>query len=695
MVKSTVDTSTEKASVDIDGMTVDQKINLELDKTQYKSIKIGFFMNTLSGLLLIWVFYSKVPHLILFAWFTVLVLINICNVLWLKVYENKDISPERFIFVRKISRYIFILLCITWGSIGILFNPSDLHYQTYVLAFTLAVVIAFTFGSITDFRAAVISLLCILFPTIIFRFFKGINSIITTGHDSELNLALSIALMILSSFLLIGCYIGYKWIHRFFRLTFENMALSKKLENMNKFLEQRVKERTIELEKSLKLVTYQATHDLLTDLPNQRLMLEYLDASVKKATQNNYFGVVAFFTINEIEKINDGLGYQAGDMVIKTVGRRFKNAFGNRQLNHDQKPTFTVTLSRKDVFVILINPLFNLEEVESKTEELFTILNEPVQTEKQVIKLTASIGISVFPRDGVEVSQLLMNADAAMLRAKQHGGNNIDVYNKTINADISRQLKIESDLHTALGKSEFRVQYQPFINLKTGEIYGAEVLVRWDHPTLGLISPMNFIPLAEANGIILPLGEWVLRTACEQTRSWHDLGFKHLKIAVNLSAKQLQQKNILKTVATILKETKLDPEFIELELTESEAFQEEVLPLLMQFKEMGLGLSIDDFGTGYSGLTNLKLFSIDKLKIDKSFVQDVVTNNDSKVIVSNTISLAKKMNIKVVAEGVETKEQLNFLREQNCDLIQGYYFSPPLNPEVFSDLLKSNTQFVT
>ena len=236
------------------------------------------------------------------------------------------------------------------------------------------------------------------------------------------------------------------------------------------------------------------------------------------------------------------------------------------------------------------------------------------------------------------------------------------------------------------------LHYQPFVNAETGEISGFEALVRWTHPVLGLIPPDKFIPLAEANGIIVPLGEWVMRAACKQTKIWHQLGF-YLKAAINLSAKQLHQKNLISLVEHILIENDLDAKYVELELTETAAFQPEVVPIIKQFKEIGLGLSIDDFGTGYSGLRNLKLFSIDKLKIDKAFIQDILTSSNSLTIVTNIISMAKKMNITTLAEGVETNEQLQLLRKLGCNLIQGYYFSPPVSADIFTELLTSKKRF--
>lgn len=682
----------EEPSVATDEITIDQKIRIELDKTQYKALKIGFFINIISGMVVVWVMLPAAPLYLLLSWLAVLILVNVANVLWLSVYETKEVTYQEFDFYRRISRYIFIALCVTWGSMGVLFNPVDPHYQMYLIAFLLAVVVAYTFASVTDFTAALISLSCLLIPTIIWQMTKGIHAIATTGHDPDLNLGLGIALLLLSSFLLIGCYIGSKWIIRFFRLTFENIALSKKLENMNKFLEQRVRERTAELEKSLKLVTYQATHDLLTNLPNQRLLLKYVQTAIKTAQEKKCQFALISFSLNELEKINDGLGHQVGDLVIRTIAHRFQAAF-NKPLLPGDEHRYTVTLSRKDVFVILLEPI-KFEEAERHAKFLFSLLEEPIYTEKQVLKLTASIGMSLYPEDGNDIKTLLMNADAAMLEAKQQGGNSLNIYKAEINADISKQLEMDSSLHSAILNSEFVLQYQPFVDVKTGRICGAEALVRWNHPVLGFIPPDHFIPLAESNGIIIPLGEWVLRTACAQTKKWHDLGFDSLKVAINLSAKQLQQKNIVKVIATILQELDLNPAYIELELTETEAFKEDVIPVLKQFKAMGLGLSIDDFGTGYSGLTNLKLIDIDKLKIDKSFVQDLMTNSDSRVIVANTITLAKKIDVTVLAEGVETIDELRFLKENGCDLIQGYYFSKPIYADVFTELLESKTKFV-
>jgi diguanylate cyclase (GGDEF)-like protein len=503
--------------------------------------------------------------------------------------------------------------------------------------------------------------------------------------------SLSFAIVI---FLLIYLrYIHTSWKKKYDIVRSANKTLRVKIENMNVLSEKRIKDRTVELENSLKMVTYQASHDLLTDLPNQRSMLAFLQRAIVSAKKDASEFAVFFFSLNEIEKINDGLGYQVSDYVIQTIAQRFQRAFNGTSKLVVPVTRYTVTISRKDIFVLLLNPLISEEEVQNG-EIFFSLLEEPVDAMGQPVKLTASVGVSIYPRDGDEASTLLMNAEAAMLQAKQLGGNNICVYKPGKNVSIPNELEKERNLHNAVRNNEFILQYQPFISLKTGKIIGAEALVRWNSPVLGFVSPDDFISLAEANGIIIPLGEWVLRNTCVQAKAWYDAGFP-LRIAVNLSAKQLLRKNIIELIEGILTATGLPPAYLELELTESEAFNDEVIPVVKEIKRLGLSLSIDDFGTGYSNLSKLKLFAFDALKIDKSFISDVEWNEDSKAIVSNTITLAQKINVQVIAEGVETKEQLDFLKSQNCDTVQGYYFSPPIYPDSFTELLRSSRLFLT
>jgi diguanylate cyclase (GGDEF)-like protein len=658
---------------------IEQKVEFEIAKSHYNMIKLGSMTNVIAGLFVIFILVGQAPFWLLISWYSALFAISLIDVGWAVIFQKKINQPKVLRKWRNGFYVIFGLLSLVWGSIGILFYSSDVHYQIYLVAFLLAVLVGFSFSSITDFTISMICIACLLIPTVIFRFYQGMTSIASVGTDTGLNIGICLCLTIMGLFLLVVCYIGSKLTKRFFNLSFSNVTLSNKLEGMNKLLEHKVKERTIQLEDSLKLVTYQSTHDLLTDLPNQRLLIEYMEAAITKAQSQGKMFYVIFFSINELEKINDGIGHHVGDFVIQTIARHFKDEYGKGEIK--------VTLSRKDVFVLISEPYDEGYEIENDIEKVFNMVSEPIYSENQVLKLTASLGVSIYPLNGHDVPTLLMNADAAMLDANKKGGNSIKMYTDEINANISKQLELEGSMHAALNNNEFYLQYQPLVDVKTGRICGAEALLRWKNPILGMISPAHFIPLAEANGIILPLGEWVLRTACFEAKKWQDAGLKNLRVAVNLSAKQIQQKNLVSTIAAILQESKLDPSLLELELTESVAFQEESLNVLKKFTSMGVSLTIDDFGTGYSGLTNLKLLDIDKIKIDKLFIQDVHTNDNSRTIVSNTIALAKELNISVLAEGVETQEQLLFLQAQGCDYIQGFYFSTAVNADIFIKLL--------
>jgi diguanylate cyclase (GGDEF)-like protein len=673
-----------------DKKEIDDLVAYTLNDVQLLMIKIGGLTNMLAAIFVAFVLYGKVSTTLLVGWNLALLALNIMNVSFSMYFKHRKVDPSQMAPWRNTYRFILGTLCFTWGIVGVLFT-SDLQYQLYTMTFLQIALVGFSFGTITDFTASLVATICVMTPYIAFRVFSAVHHT-GAGYDTHLNLAFSISLAILGVFLLAVSFVGYRLIKNFFKLSFVNVALSKKLENMNQFLEKRVKERTIELENSLKLVTYQSMHDLLTDLPNQRLFMKYIRSAIKISNQNNQMFAVISFSINEIERINDALGHQTGEVMIQTVTKRFNkllDKLDETQITPLELPETIVSLSRKDVFIILVQPVIP-EEVKTRVESFFSILKEPIYIGKQAITLSASIGVCLYPIDGREMTSLLMNSDAAMLKAKQRGGNSLNIYEAEINADFTRQLEVESYLHAALKNNELSLVYQPFIDAKTHRICGLEALIRWKNPVLGFVSPVDFIPIAVANGLIIPIGEWILRTACKQASEWHKQGFTSLKISVNLASKQLLDKNIMKMIAEILEENSLDPAFLELELTETEAFQADVIPILNQANEMGLCLSIDDFGMGYSGLSNLKLFAIDKLKIDKSFVDDVITNNDSKAIVTNTINLAKKLNVIALAEGVETKEQLDFLRDNGCDLIQGYYFSPAVSASDFTKLLEND-----
>lgn len=668
------------------------KTEFEIVNGHYKTLKLGAIANIIGGFFYVLSLYHQTNTFHLITWYILLVTASMTDILWAMRYQSPHITLEKLHEWRKVFLVIVAVLCLTWSSIGILF-VSGSQEQIITLSFLLAVLICFGFSAVTDFTVASISIGCLLLPPIFYRIYIGTHTIITFGHDPAFNIGISLALLVLGFFVLITCYFGQTIVKKFFRLSFENMIYSQKLNNMNKILENRVKERTVELENSLAIVKFQASHDLLTSLPNHRSLLALMEQTIETANQSKKMFALACFSLNNIDKVNEGLGPKFRNIIVKRVAQRFNNLFEKQ--NNDNAIKYSITISRKDDFLILIESITHPEMISHYVEILFSILKEPLQVEEKIIKLTASIGVSIYPKDGKDINTLIMNAGSANLRASQHGGNNIEIYHSNNNADLLRQLDIESQLDNALKNHEFVLQYQPVIDAQSGKVSSAEALIRWESPTLGMLSPNEFIHLAEMNGMIVPIGLWVFKTACHELKKWHDHGFKDIKMAINLSYKQLQHKNIVTELKQIITQSNIDPRFIELELLERQAFLSDAIPVINNLKSLGISISIDDFGTGYSALSSLKFFLVDKIKIDKTFVQDIATNSDSRNIIINTISLAKGMHASVAAEGVETEHQFHFLQSHGCDMIQGYYFSPPLDSDAFLNLLNNPAALAT
>lgn len=677
---------------DAEKKELDEKVKFELEQNHYSAITkmtvIGGLSNLFAGMFVLWVMYHQIALDTLFNWYAGLISFNLLNIGWSGFfkYKYKEITSSLLKKWRYGFYFIFSGLSLTWGFIGVLFVPPSLHYQVYVVTFLQVATLSFAFSTFIDFRLSLMSISCLLLPTITYEIFHGFRLWKISQPDYIFNLSLGISLLILGIYLIVICFLGYVLTKSQATLSALNAGLNEKLENSNKFLEQRVKERTLELEESLKLVTYQVTHDLLTNLPNQLLLTEYTKNAIN-AESTRFFALVCF-SLNEITKINDWLGHHIGDTIIKIIAERFRTLL-NKLNKENTEQNYVITLTRKDVFVILIKNI-SPKQVETKSKLLLQVVAEPIEIEKQNINLTASIGVSLYPHDGNDVESLLMNADAAMGYAKEAGGNQLYIYSEKIKDRLHKQIKIESKLYTAIKNGEFLLHYQPIIDIKTNKICSIEALARWQSPLLGIISPDDFIHLAEANGLIIPLGEWILNTACKQLKKIHQLHFDELQIAINLSSKQLQQKNSVQTIIDIIAASGLDPRFVELELTEREAFNEDMIPRLREIQKSGICFAIDDFGTGHSGLSKLKLFPVNKIKIDKSFIKDLETNSDSQQIVANAIDLAKRLNITVLIEGVETKEQLEFVKKHGCDLVQGFYFSKGLPADELLQLLEKN-----
>ncbi|MDB6107272.1 MAG: hypothetical protein JWO52_7271 [Gammaproteobacteria bacterium] len=430
-------------------------------------------------------------------------------------------------------------------------------------------------------------------------------------------------------------------------------------------------------------MSHLAQHDSLTDLPNRMLFSDRLTEAIAMAQRYRRKLAVLYLDVDRFKHINDSLGHDIGDRLLQSMAAR---------LHACVRASDTVSRQGGDEFVILLPEVTHVEDAAVSAEKILLALRMSHRIDEHDLHLTVSIGIASYPDDGTDAEVLLKNADFAMYHAKESGRNNYQFFKPEMNVRAVERQSLENGLRQAMERQEFVLHYQPKMNLETGAILGAEALIRWRHPQRGLVPPAQFIPVAEECGFIVPIGRWVLREACRQARTWQVAGLTPIRLAINVSAVELRHKDFLAGVRSILTETGLEPRYVELELTESLLFQDSTstAAVLQALKEMGVQLALDDFGTGYSSLGYLKRFPIDTLKIDQSFVRNITTDADDASIVSAVISMGKSLHMRVVAEGVETREQLAFLREQSCPYGQGYYFSRPLVGEEFVQLLGRN-----
>jgi diguanylate cyclase (GGDEF)-like protein/PAS domain S-box-containing protein len=429
-------------------------------------------------------------------------------------------------------------------------------------------------------------------------------------------------------------------------------------------------------------IRYQATHDLLTGLPNRKSFNDRLAEALDRARQQGASLAVMFLDLDRFKLINDSLGHAAGDQLLKKVAKRLRYCIRKQDM---------VARWAGDEFTLLLAEIKNINDALLVANKILHAMKADFELEGHTLHASSSIGIAVYPRDGEDAETLLKNADAALYQAKDSGRNNYHLYTSAISSETSEWLALESHLHQALERQEFVLYYQPQVNVITGEITQMEALLRWQHPEMGLVPPAKFVPLAEENGLIVPIGEWVLRTACAQTCAWQAQGLPPLRIAVNLSARQIRQPNLVKMVAKVLRETGLSPRYLELEITETTVMKNVELTkmILCELHQMGVSMAMDDFGTGYSSLGYLKKFPFNTLKIDQSFVRDLTTDPNDKAIVAAIIAMGRVLNLKLVAEGVETKVQEHSLLSLDCEEMQGYLFSPPLSPDEATLLLET------
>ena len=428
-------------------------------------------------------------------------------------------------------------------------------------------------------------------------------------------------------------------------------------------------------------IHFMANHDALTGLPNRALLNDRLSQALLYAQRYDRWVTVLFIDLDNFKIVNDSLGHNAGDELLKTVARRMVDCI---------RATDTVVRLGGDEFVVLLlDQPKSPDIISSAVQKLRAVIAQTVQLEGHDLRVTSSIGIANYPIDGTNAEALLANADAAMYRAKEIGRDNFQFYTPELNTKAHEKFLLQEELRNAVARSEFVLFYQPQVDLRTGRVFAVEALIRWKHPTLGMMPPIKFIPMAEETGLIVPIGNWVMHEACRQNRAWQDAGLPHVNVSVNVSARQFKERNLVSQVICALKDTGMDAKYLELEMTESLIMTDVELAIATMKELQGLGvrISIDDFGTGYSSLSALKTFPVARLKIDKSFVDGLPANENDKTVISAMISLGQKLNLRVIAEGIETEAQAAFLRENNCDEMQGYLFSRPVPAERVKELL--------
>lgn len=429
-------------------------------------------------------------------------------------------------------------------------------------------------------------------------------------------------------------------------------------------------------EKAIRLLAY---YDNLTNLPNRRLFIDRLKFSISRNRRDRELLAVMSLNLDNFKKVNNALGHSIGDQVLKVVSDRFSDCL---------RSSDTVAHYSGDSFMILISKVSKVEHVAIVADKLLRSLHEPIDLSSQEVHITASIGITLFPDDGDDAATLLKNADLAIQRAKKFGGNCFNYFAPVMHEAAVKRISMESDLRRGLKNHEFILQYQPQFDCLNGRLSGIEALVRWRDPVKGIVSPAEFIPLSEETGFILPLTEWVIRTACRKRKEWEISGLPPVRIAINLSPRQFLQKNLPEVIAAILQEARLPANFLEVEITEN-ALTEDVdtaIQILNSLQDMGVSIAVDDFGTGYSSLSQLNSYPINTLKIDQSFINNLTVDTSSSAIVCAVIAMSHEMGLKVVAEGVETSGQAQFLKKQGCDSVQGFFFGKPVDADEITRL---------
>ena len=488
-----------------------------------------------------------------------------------------------------------------------------------------------------------------------------------TWHDTVKYLGVSDNLLILKkpfdymAVRQLACALTKKWL------------LMQESKNYSQALEHYVQERTEDL-------NYKATHDPLTELPNRTLLYDRLDYTIELSERDKSMFAVLYFDLDDFKSINDNFNHDTGDQVLKTITKRIRSNMRGQD-----------TLSRLggDEFVMIIPNILTEENVISIANNLLRITQETIPIAGRNINIKSSIGISFYPTDGKTSLELLNNADLAMYRAKESNGNQFQFYTPELNQKMSSRLEMELELQQAINNHEFFLCYLPQIDLTTGQLIAVEALIRWKHPKLGIIPPTGFIPYAEKSGLIVPIGEWVIKTATSQNKLWQNKGLQPIMVSINVAVQQIRQANFVATLELALKEVDLEPKYFGIELVENIFINSvEIINIINNIKKIGVQLTLDNFGSGNLSLNYLKKITIDYLKIDRSFIENIDTDRNNKIIVESIINIANSLNLKVIAEGIETSKHKTFLQQHKCDYAAGFYFSKPLLADELEELLR-------
>lgn len=633
-----------------------QNVDAELVYLLYSQAGAGIAGSLILATCVVLVMYNIIPTNILFTWYGIMVAIGLGRLGVIQIYLTKNPSVKKSHFWKNIFILIITFAGLIWGAATFLIPPHAV-YQTFitcVLAGVSASAIPYFAGSRVACAAYIIP---ILLPFAVWSFFH-----IDTPHQ-----VLGIFTIIYTLLLMFSSFKTHRAIYDAIKLKFENDELVRNLAIAKREAEH-----------------YLSTHDALTDLPNRSLFNTQMSQTLKRAQPLNDKVALLIMDLDHFKNINDTLGHQTGDHLLIKVVERTKECL--RDID---------TLARLggDEFTIILENV-TIEYVVSVAKKICQAFSIPFNLEGRDVFITTSIGISVYPDDGKDIQILLKNADMAIYRAKEHGRNTFEFYTHELNEKITKKLTIENHLRVALEKEEFQIHYQPIVDINKNIICGLEALIRWQHPQMGMVPPINFIPVAEEAGLIVPIGEWIIQSVCKHNVDWQKAGLdKQLRTSINLSARQFKEKNLAETITRILAESSVNGESLTLELTETLIMHdiEYSIRVIKALKELGIAISIDDFGTGYSSLNYLRKFPIDVLKIDRSFITELPTSSEDVSIVSAIIAMAHSLKMKVVAEGVETFEQYQFLKAEGCDEVQGHIFSKAIPHHEITSLLHDAT----